>query len=263
MNHYDNTLFKGTAWYYARYRRPYPAAVFELLVDKFNLDGTGRMLDLGAGTGRVALPLSKYFEEVVAVEPDAEMIREGKQQAEEAAITNITWVPKTAEEFTDRPESFRLVTFGAALHWMDKDAVLMKAHELLASGGGLAVVESGKSLWRSEGRWHKEVLKVVKKYLGEERRAGKGIFPKDERRYEDVIAAAGFSNIETHKLQEQTEWTIDDTIGSLYSTSFASKELLGEKAPAFERELREVLLKLNSEGTFSEQRTVRVILAWK
>lgn len=263
MNQYDPSLYRGTAWYYALYRRPYPKAVIKLLVNKFELDGTGRLLDLGAGTGRLTIPLSKYCEEVVAVEPDAAMVSAGKQQAEKAAITNITWVQKTAERFTNHPHSFRLVAIGTALHWMDKDTVLMNVHELLTPSGGLAVIEGGKSLWKSENKWQQEILRIVKKYLGEERRAGKGTFPKDERRYEDIIAKAHFSTIETHKLQELTEETIDHIIGNLYSTSFASKELLGEKAQEFEQELRNALLKLNPEGKFSEQRTVQVILAWK
>lgn len=263
MNQYDSTLFKGTAQYYARYRRPYPKAIFKLLVDKFALDGTGRLLDLGSGTGRLAMPLSQYFEEVVAVEPDPEMVHEGKQQAEKAGITNIMWIQKTAEGFTDQPQSFRLVTFGTALHWMNKDAVLKKVYSLLIPNGGLAVIEGGKTLWRSERQWQKEILKVVQKYLGKERRAGKGTFQKDERPYEDVIAQAHFSNIQHHEVTESEKLSIDFIIGNLYSTSFASKELLGEKAQAFEQELQTALLKLSPGGKFSERRKVQAILAWK
>ena len=110
MNSYDNTLFKNTAWYYARYRPPYPKALFELLVNKFNLDGTGQLLDLGAGTGELAVPLSASFEKVIAVEPDREMIEEGKKRAEQANVHNIVWRQERAEGFADTPQSFRLIS---------------------------------------------------------------------------------------------------------------------------------------------------------
>lgn len=43
-------LFTGTAWHYARYRPGYPQVFFDDLVQRFHLDGTGRLLDLGCGT---------------------------------------------------------------------------------------------------------------------------------------------------------------------------------------------------------------------
>ena len=61
MTPYDPALFVGTAWYYAR-----------------SLEGRGWLLDLGAGTGEVAVPQASQFEQVVAVEPDAGMIAGGE-----------------------------------------------------------------------------------------------------------------------------------------------------------------------------------------
>jgi hypothetical protein len=52
---YDSTLFEGAAWYYARYRPQYPPALFELLSEVFQLDGKGRLLDLGCGAGLIAI----------------------------------------------------------------------------------------------------------------------------------------------------------------------------------------------------------------
>src|SRR6266702_2438779 len=70
------TIFHGTAWYYARYRPGYPQELFDLLRGRFELDGTGRLLDLGCGTGQLAVPLAPLFEEVVAVDVDAGMLAE-------------------------------------------------------------------------------------------------------------------------------------------------------------------------------------------
>nr|MDT0665574.1 SAM-dependent methyltransferase [Micromonospora sp. DSM 115978] len=60
-------LFAETAWYYARFRPGYPQAFVDDVVRRFRLDGTGRVLDLGCGTGQMAFPLARHVGEVVGV----------------------------------------------------------------------------------------------------------------------------------------------------------------------------------------------------
>ena len=75
-------MFKGTAWYYARFREGYPDEFFTMLVDEFNLSNCDRVLDLGCGTGQIAVPISRLVGEVIAMDPEPEMIAEGRKQAE-------------------------------------------------------------------------------------------------------------------------------------------------------------------------------------
>ena len=44
---WDPSLFAGCAPFYVRGRVAYPSALAELLVDVLNLDGRGRLLDIG------------------------------------------------------------------------------------------------------------------------------------------------------------------------------------------------------------------------
>lgn len=67
-------LFAGTAWHYARYRPGYPRLLFDDLVDRFGLDGTGRLLDLGCGTAQLLLPLAEHVAEAVGIDPEPEML---------------------------------------------------------------------------------------------------------------------------------------------------------------------------------------------
>ena len=68
------TLFAGTAWHYARYRPGYPDAFFADLITRFRLDGTGRLLDLGCGTGQLTLRLAAHVAEAIGIDPEPEML---------------------------------------------------------------------------------------------------------------------------------------------------------------------------------------------
>ena len=65
--------FDAAAGLYHRGRRPYPDAVFELLVSRCGLRPGARVLDIGAGTGLATGPLLAAGAHVVAVEPGANL----------------------------------------------------------------------------------------------------------------------------------------------------------------------------------------------
>jgi hypothetical protein len=74
--------FVGRAALYARYRRDYPAE-FVLRLRQFSRDGHGRLLDLGCGTGQLLLQLAGFFDEVVGIDPEPDMLREAERAARE------------------------------------------------------------------------------------------------------------------------------------------------------------------------------------
>jgi hypothetical protein len=56
-------------------------------------------------------------------------------------------------------------------------------------------------------------------------------------------------------------WSIDQIIGYLFSTSYASKSVLGDRAPAFEEDLREALSRLSADGWFEKEIEHTAIIA--
>ena len=56
--------------------------VSEWIAAELSLDGSGRLLDLGAGTGQVARLLRPYFARVVVVEAESEMVDYGRARSE-------------------------------------------------------------------------------------------------------------------------------------------------------------------------------------
>jgi ubiquinone/menaquinone biosynthesis C-methylase UbiE len=261
-NSYDNTLFQGTAWYYSRYRAGCPDALRSLLVGTFGLDGRGRMLDLGCGTGQLSIPLSDCFEEVVGMDPDEEMLGEAARLSEETGARNVRWVRGSSEDLSPALGAFRLVTIARAFHWMNRERVLDDLYEMLTAGGGVAIIGE-PSFWNPTEPWQERVVEVIKRRLGDERRAGTKTFETPKARHEEVVARSRFERREQHTLSYNRAWTLESIKGYLYSTSFASRRLFGDRVEEFESELERTLLDLNPSGEFRETARLTVILAFK
>lgn len=254
-------LFASTAEYYARYRPGYPAEVFDRIRAAFHLDGTGRLLDLGCGTGEVALRLHADVEEVVGVDPSPEMITEAQRQSAHRGATNVRWLCMPAEDIAADLGRFRLVTIACAFHWMRRDVVLQKSYDLLTPGGGLVILGNPGGIWSGTEPWEQAARTVVQRWLGPARRNLTGAVPQD--REEDAVARSPFVNMTRGFHLWQRDVDIDTIAGELYSTSFANKTLLGANAPAFEADLRHTLLALTPTARFTQPLRTEYILAHK
>lgn len=263
---YDQNIFQGVAYWYARYRRGYPKKFYRHLEQCFSLTKESRVLDLGTGTGQIAFALAERVGEVVASDVNPEMIEEGKRIAEEKNVRNVVWAVSRAEEFPDTFGMFDVVTIGAAFHWMDGDAVLRRVYEMTNPGGGIAIVANTNSVhWNNEGSlWKKMARETVEKYVGKERKAGKtGLYQEPKDRFEDIVDRSHFVGRGAFTFEYEESWTIDEIIGYLHSTSFASSEVLGKKWDAFETEIRERLRRINEKGVFLEKQKLEAIVAYK
>ena len=215
------SLFGGTAWYYARFRPGYPQELLDRLAAAAGLDGTGRLLDLGAGTGYLAVPLARYVEEVVAVDPEPEMLAE--------LPPGIRTVQARAEDVDESWGEFRLATIGRAFHWMDGPLVLDRLAQVTRQ---VALV--GDTMGESEAM--STVLEVSRELLGE-----RPAMKQPTVRYEQSLVASPFSDVLELSVEVERTWTIEQLIGLAYSTSFASPQRVGERRDEFERALRERL----------------------
>lgn len=266
MNKSYRDLFKGTAWYYARYRHQYPPEFFNIVAHKFNLDGTGRLLDLGCGTGQLAIPFSSYFEEVIGLDPEPEMLEQAALATQTAGATNLRWLEGGSADLTDLQLNlgiFRLVTMGNSFHWMDQTANLAKLNEMVEPGGGLVIagIRAGGSFIEATEGWQAAVGAVLKKWQGESRRAGSSTYQRPTERFEQILARSPFSQVERFEINDTRILTIAEVIGLLYSTSYASKAVLGDKQAGFEKEVCETLRQLDPTGNFTELINIEIILA--
>jgi trans-aconitate methyltransferase len=129
-------VFGEIADLYDRVRRPYPAELFDDVLDYG--DGGRRALEIGAGTGRATVEFAARGVEVTAIEPDANMAAILARHAPDVRIFRGTF-----EEF--RPdEPFALVYSAEAWHWTAPETRWPMAASALTDGATFAL------LWNNE-----------------------------------------------------------------------------------------------------------------
>jgi ubiquinone/menaquinone biosynthesis C-methylase UbiE len=254
-------LFRGTASYYARFRRPIPNEVVQYLFENFGLDGQGRLLDVGCGTGQVFCKLAPLFQEVVGVDRDPEMVRLAKLSAMDSDLANVQVVECAAESISANMGGFRMATFGASFHWMDRQTVACAIHEVLEPNGAIVVLSPG-GIHSGQTPWEGVIKDVLFEFLGVNRRAGSGAYRQGER-HEEALKRGPFGTAAVKHISILETWTLDEVVGYLYSTSYASRFVLGKNADAFEDTIRKRLCSLQPGETFEKHVEYTVISAVK
>jgi ubiquinone/menaquinone biosynthesis C-methylase UbiE len=246
--------FEGTAWYYTRFRPLYPDTLEKILREKFALDSTGRLLDLGCGPGTVAIRLARFFEHVVAMDPEPDMLAQGQVEAARTGVSNIEWVRGIAEELTPALGQFRLVTIGNAFHRMDQARVLDAVYPRVCSGGGIAIIAFGAPIPAPPPtRWRLAINDVIRRYVGNRELPGDSGDPPVEERFEAYVSRSRFTDMESYEESVDVTWTIESMLGNLYSSSFCSRKLLGDRIEAFERDIRAAILAIEPSGELRDE----------
>ncbi|WP_328492041.1 class I SAM-dependent methyltransferase [Streptomyces sp. NBC_00414] len=277
---WDDTLFLGSAAYYKRGRLPYAPGLADALAEVLELDGRGRLMDVGCGPGTVALSLAHLFSEIVGVDPDRGMIAEATREAAEREVSGKSrWVRARAEELPAGLGTFTVATFAQSFHWMDRDLVAATVRNMLRPGGALVHVSDVKTDVRTDARTQtrtadglphpappRTALKeLVGRYLGPVRRAGQGVLPHGTPGNEAaVFARAGFTGPQRHVVPggQSLERTTDDVVAEVFSMSSSAPHLFGTRRDEFEADVRLLLREVSPTGRFSERRPGTELSVW-
>jgi ubiquinone/menaquinone biosynthesis C-methylase UbiE len=153
-HHAGRPLTGDTATLYARHRREYPPELI-LRLRELSRDGRSRLLDPGCGTGQLGLQPASFFEQIVGMDPEVDMLREATRAASERNVGNIEWVRADSRDLPRLERtlgSFYLVTIGTADHFMEPRATL-EALQRIAAGGGVADIYNGSADVASVRPW--------------------------------------------------------------------------------------------------------------
>ena len=256
---YDPTIYLGSAAHY-RYGRPaYPPQLEAVLAQKAGLDGNGRLLDVGCGPGVLTVRLAHLFAQAVGLDPDADMLAEGRRAADENRVRNIRWVQGLAEDLpAAAPGPYRLVTFGQSFWWTDQRPVAAAVYDMLGPGGALALIAhtvTGRPRPPDPGVPaipHDEIKALVERYLGSSQRAGQGTAPQRTHRFEDVLARTRFGVPQQFFVPGIPDLLRDSesVLSGYFSLSSAAPHLFGDRLDDFAREVRALLAERSAKGIF-------------
>ncbi|WP_019547876.1 class I SAM-dependent methyltransferase [Streptomyces sulphureus] len=250
------SLFTGTASYYRRFRPGIPEDVAAVLdqASPAQANAPRRLLDLGTGTGLVAEALLGRFDDIIAVDNDADMLAVAASalRPELPEHSHLTLVESTAEDFVP-PDGWKagLVTICRAFHWLDQPTVLRLLDNQVAPDGAVAIF-GDNSFWTVGSPWKEAVRGVIKTFLGEERRAGSGTFRHHNRPYSEIMEESPFDQVEEVLIPVQRTWTAETILGYLYSTTFAAPHLFGDRLGEFEAAVKQRLAEFSDDDTFPE-----------
>src|SRR5262249_33165813 len=90
--------YAGAGWYYAEYRDRVSAELTTLLAEQLGWSKRDRVLDVGAGPGQLSLLVAPFVAEVVAIEPEPDMLAEGQRRAAMADIGNVRFVAGSSDD---------------------------------------------------------------------------------------------------------------------------------------------------------------------
>jgi SAM-dependent methyltransferase len=123
--------FGAAAAAYERGRPPYPAEAVDWLLPQ----GALRVLDLGAGTGKLTRQLRDRGLDVIAVEPS-----EGMREQLARAVPGVAVYDGSAEQIPLPDHSVDAVLVAQAWHWVDRGRAVPEVARVLGPGGRLGLV---------------------------------------------------------------------------------------------------------------------------
>jgi SAM-dependent methyltransferase len=169
--------FGAVAAAYAEHRPDYPEAAVRWGLAPAGPDTSRlRVLDLGAGTGKLSTLLAGLAGEIVAVEPDAAMLAELRR-----TLPGVRALAGTAESIPLPDASVDGVLCAQSMHWFDMERALPEIARVLVPGGVLA------GLWNSDDD-------RVEWVAGLQRAAEGAASPSLSVRRSDDVAAAAIAN---------------------------------------------------------------------
>jgi len=187
------SVFGANAREYALHRPGYPP---EAVVWAIGLDHPARVLDLGAGTGKLTAALLAAGHEVVAVEPDPAMLAELS-----AAHAGVPALVGSAERIPLPDADVDAVLAGQVLHWVDGERAYPEVARVLRPGGAVA------------GLWNSDELQWIAQVLHGEDAAG------EEVRWEGYFPDRQFTDESHRSFANPRRHTVDSLVSTIATYS--------------------------------------------
>jgi ubiquinone/menaquinone biosynthesis C-methylase UbiE len=236
----DPRRFKGTVAFYERYRLAFPDRLIGRVAALAGLKLGDPVLDLGCGTGMLAVPFARAGMSVIAMDPEAEMLAAAGEAARSAGV-DIALQKGGSQDLTAEMGPFKLAAIGRAFHWMDRAATLDMLDRIVAPGGAIALFHDAHPPVEENG-WFKIVCDISARH-----RIRNGERSGGHRRYEPFLFASAFTQLDGLSVTIRQSLTVDDIVGRAFSMSASARD-----REALAAELTAALRESSPDGKFTE-----------
>ncbi len=221
---------------YVKYRPHYPPGMLRLLEEKFNINKSFKVADIGSGTGISSEQFVQAGYDVFGVDPNPEM----RMCAEEyfAGRKNYFSVNGSAEATTLDADSMDIIVAGQAFHWFDKAESRVEFERIIKSERMVFLIWNKKV--NSEG-FMDLYFGLLKKYGTDYENVKHENF--DSHTISDFFAPMSFEFI---AMSNEQLLDYEGLKGRLLSSSYIPSE--GEKYEKMLEELKSMYSEFNQNG---------------
>jgi ubiquinone/menaquinone biosynthesis C-methylase UbiE len=176
------------------------------------------VLDVGCGTGRLAIALAERGARVWGVDPSEEMLREARSNAGGKA----SFKQASAEALPFKDGWFERAVFRLVVHLVDRPRAFLEIARVLGPGGRVVIATFAPSSF--ERFW---VARVFPEVVELDRRR----FP-DQDDLAEELRAEGFANVRIHRLLQKGRLRRVEALERIRGRYISTLRLLSEQALA-------------------------------
>lgn len=168
-------MWTGEAIRYDRTRPTPPLALLDLLTQLIHTPHPALVVDLGSGTGLSTAIWGGRAQQVIGIEPNADMRTQAARKAEQHSYTVHVEYREGVAHRTDLPEGCAdIVTCAQSLHWMEPTPTLAEIARILRPGGLFAAYDYE---WPPTLNWELE-----------------RVYQEVDERFEELVKARGLAH---------------------------------------------------------------------
>jgi ubiquinone/menaquinone biosynthesis C-methylase UbiE len=133
-------IFDEDAATYESIRPDYPAQLIEDVVSFSQIPSSGRILEVGCGTGQATLPFAQRGYTLLCIDIGEEMLKIARKKLE--TFPQIAFWGGPFEDWPLEEGAFDLFISATAFHWVPREVGYPKAAAALKPGGTLAIINN-------------------------------------------------------------------------------------------------------------------------
>lgn len=172
-----------------------------------------RVVDVGAGTGKLTENLLDLGLDVLAVEPNDEMRAEG----ERCTGGRTSWRSGSGEATGLAAGSANWILMGSSFHWVKRDAGLAEFHRVLAPGGFFTALWNPRDIERSE--LHARIEERIRGIVPELKRVSSGSGTYTASLFDDLVSTGHFKEPLFVEARHEVEMTPERYLGAWRSVN--------------------------------------------